>query len=451
VVKEGMGMQETMERCGLGWFLPKINWATRRLAPPHGENILVGNVLMHAEYKRRWQAVKDLRDVFVRFNQAEGWYHQHDVQTHPRRLEKWLEYLHVLNIEQFDLDVWKAMQAAHKRTQELSPIALTCNSNVSYCYKGMKDLFLVNGVVSPPHLVTGNKMRFETVGHLLNFLFLWEDREERRGWSSKPYRVILQKSFELVKRRLGDLSAREWLDKFFHLVRLTHWILPYPSNTSLISASKTSRSQGLTRRMMWFSAVYAHPDKVELPFETMPQTLYTLLWRARRQIGSSDDPKRPWQTTELIEAARLKGIQLNGQDKGNEYWIVGRRSVGAKGFLPVWERSQAPMLEMQQQIQNKSLDELEELMVSLTQTQGEADGADGAGEVDGLAGDIDARGAHRRGAGSRAPTRLSVGDFFTQQLVAPRDRNSGPNKSCGGTTASAGSVFLSSTRGSQSS
>jgi hypothetical protein len=54
VVKEGMGMQETMEQCGLGWFLPKFNWATRRLALPHGENLLVGNLLMHAEYKRRW-------------------------------------------------------------------------------------------------------------------------------------------------------------------------------------------------------------------------------------------------------------------------------------------------------------------------------------------------------------------------------------------------------------
>jgi hypothetical protein len=47
-------MQETMERCGLGWFLLKFNWATRRLVLLHGENLLVGNLLMHAEYKRRW-------------------------------------------------------------------------------------------------------------------------------------------------------------------------------------------------------------------------------------------------------------------------------------------------------------------------------------------------------------------------------------------------------------
>jgi hypothetical protein len=46
-------MQETIERYGLGWFLPKFNWASRRLVLPHGENLLVGNLLMYAEYKRR--------------------------------------------------------------------------------------------------------------------------------------------------------------------------------------------------------------------------------------------------------------------------------------------------------------------------------------------------------------------------------------------------------------
>jgi hypothetical protein len=72
VVKEGLGIQEIIERYALGWFLPKINWVIWRFAPPHGENILVGNVLMHEEYKRRWRAVKDLRDVYVRFSQAES-------------------------------------------------------------------------------------------------------------------------------------------------------------------------------------------------------------------------------------------------------------------------------------------------------------------------------------------------------------------------------------------
>ncbi len=64
IVKEGLGMTETMELSGMGWFKAKIDRPTWRLAAPHGENILVGNSLISENYKRRWAAVKDLRDVF---------------------------------------------------------------------------------------------------------------------------------------------------------------------------------------------------------------------------------------------------------------------------------------------------------------------------------------------------------------------------------------------------
>jgi hypothetical protein len=68
VVKEGLGMRGIMERCSLSWFRPKFNWVTWRFALLYGENILIRNILIYKEYKRRWRAVKDLRDVYIRFN-----------------------------------------------------------------------------------------------------------------------------------------------------------------------------------------------------------------------------------------------------------------------------------------------------------------------------------------------------------------------------------------------
>ncbi|KAI8931113.1 hypothetical protein NX059_012123 [Plenodomus lindquistii] len=270
VVKEGLGMNDTMERCGLGWFLPKMNWAILRFAPPHGENMLVGNLLLHQEYKRRWRAVKDLRDVFVRFNQAEGWYTQHQMAHQPGVRRMWLEYLHALNLEQFDADVWKAMLAAHKRHPELSPAAAESGVPISYCYRGMRKLFLVDGRVTPPHLVTGNKIRYRTVGELLDFLFQWGDKEKRVGWGSKPYRLILQKTYEMIERRLGHGAARQWLDDYLVLVRLTHWVLPYPSEVALLRWTKQSRSRGLLRRMTWFSSIYSPPDVPLAPRRALP-------------------------------------------------------------------------------------------------------------------------------------------------------------------------------------
>ncbi|KFY69396.1 hypothetical protein V496_00281 [Pseudogymnoascus sp. VKM F-4515 (FW-2607)] len=197
MVKEGLGMVESIERCGLGWFLPKFNWKTWRLAAPHGDNILLGNLLMHKEYKRRWRAVKDLRDVYIRFNQAESWYKQYNMEDKQGLEKVWLEYLIALNLEQFDVDVQRAMLTASKRSHELRPDAAQLMDAMKFCHHNMRKMFMVDGAAGPPHMVIGNKMRFGKVMGLLNFLFLW-DEQERPGWGNKPYRVIL-KTFTLLR------------------------------------------------------------------------------------------------------------------------------------------------------------------------------------------------------------------------------------------------------------
>lgn len=362
LIKEGLGMKKSIERCGIGWFLPKFNWALWRLAAPHGENVLVGNMLMHEEYKRRWRAVKDLRDVFVRFNQAKSWYDQYNMQGNRRLRTAWLEYLHVLNLEQFDADVWKAMLKANKRSPELNPECSKLPAETRFCYSDMKRMFLVNGTVGPPHLVTGNKMRFEGIKDLLNFLFLWDERE-RSGWGNKPYRVILQKTFELVEQHLGYRQAEKWLSRFLHLVRLTHWILPYPSPSGLITSTKTSQNRGLKRRMMWFSVVYADPTRVKLPLERSPSTLCTIIWRARRQTFGESNDAHAWSTGQLLTGVEAQGVQTSGHER---FWVAGKKSIGLKGFMPLWERGRPPQLKMLGQLHKKSLEELQELMAELS-------------------------------------------------------------------------------------
>ncbi|KAK6591266.1 hypothetical protein H4I96_00003 [Botrytis cinerea] len=365
IVKEGLGMQDTMERCGLGWFLPKFNWATCRLAPPHGDNILVGSALVHKEYKRRWRAVKDLRDVYIRFNQAASWYDRYNMSRNSVLYHKWLNYLFALNLEQFNTDIWKEMLKSHKHSPELSPLAFQSQGNLRFCYTGMKRLFQVDGVVTPPHFVTGNKMRYNKVNELLDFLFSWGDNKERRGWTHKPYRIILQRTFELIERRRpGDGEAESWLKEFLYLVRLTHWVLPYPTHLNLIASTKTNHHAGLKRRMMWFSSVYANPEKVELPLRVHPQTLHDILWRASRvKFGSDRD--NLWEANDLILACDRQGIDLYESKKSSQFWVVGKHSIGSKGYVPRWERGAPPRLKMMEDIHQKSLDELEELMAAL--------------------------------------------------------------------------------------
>ena len=79
---------------------------------------------MHEEYKQRQQAVKDLQDVYVCFNQAKAQYDQYYVQQGLQLLDKQLEYLHALNLEQFDIDTQKAMLKCYKQSPELTQEAI---------------------------------------------------------------------------------------------------------------------------------------------------------------------------------------------------------------------------------------------------------------------------------------------------------------------------------------
>lgn len=389
VVREGLGMQQTMADCGLGWFLPKFSWMSRRLAQPHGDNMLVGNLLMHAEYKRRWKAVKDLSDVYTRFHQATQWFAKYNVEQNPQLLKKWLEYLIALNLEQFDADVWSAALAAHKTHPELSEAAIAQNGNIPFCYRSMQRMFLRDGVRAPPHIVTGNQMRITTVAKLLDLLFLWDDDTERKGWGQLPFRLVLQQSFEFIEDRLGYERASRWLDDYLYLVRLTHWILPYPSSNALIQSTKESAAKGKVGRMMWFSSVFAHPKfvslwcnkvkgkklahKAPLPREPLlplePSTVvYRLVRRAHIAVRSSSALSASWDDAALlIKQCRKVGIPMQGRDDSEEYWVAGRVGISGGPNRAVWEEYLPPTLSMRTRIRGLGLNELEALMVTFTQ------------------------------------------------------------------------------------
>lgn len=79
IVREGLGMEASMKRCGIAWFLLKINWAVARFMPLHQANLVQSSMLLHKQYRRRWRAVQDLRSAFVRLSQADAWFDQHNL------------------------------------------------------------------------------------------------------------------------------------------------------------------------------------------------------------------------------------------------------------------------------------------------------------------------------------------------------------------------------------
>ncbi|KFZ11858.1 hypothetical protein V501_04538 [Pseudogymnoascus sp. VKM F-4519 (FW-2642)] len=73
-----------------------------------------------------------------------------------------------------------------------------------------------------------------------------------------------------------------------------------------------------------------------------------------------------WRTSELMAAYKCRGVEC---DYMAEHWVAGKKGVGYKGFIPLWERGGPGELEMLEQIRDKSLEELEGLMAMLSQEQ----------------------------------------------------------------------------------
>ena len=77
---------------------------------------------------------------------------------------------------------------------------------------------------------------------------------------------------------------------------------------------------------------------------------------------------------------------MAGRDETEDFWVVGKRSVGLKGFVPLWEQTQPPKLKMMEQVRGKSLDELEDLMSELSRDYAGTDEQDGAADMRGEVG-----------------------------------------------------------------
>ena len=187
---EGISMKKTMLECGFGWFLPKINWTTMRLLLLHTDYFLAGNLLLHAEYKRQWKAVRDLGDVYTQLHQAEGWFATYKVKDSKERKRVWLEYLTALNIQQFQADIIQHVLSSNKTHPELSATATaTANTshqlaNLSYCFQGIYKMFEVDSELVPPHTATSNVVAITSTWDLIELLFEWDDTElkPQRGW-----------------------------------------------------------------------------------------------------------------------------------------------------------------------------------------------------------------------------------------------------------------------------
>ncbi|KAG6978004.1 hypothetical protein FocnCong_v021628 [Fusarium oxysporum f. sp. conglutinans] len=398
VEREGLGLNKTSTLHGFGWWLlGKFDWSTWRFTSDVGDRLAVGNDLLRQDYKRQWRVLKDIRDVHVRMWQAQSWLGRYRVQDDAAAKRLWLEYLHSTVIELFQRDVWRvALKSVSWKTgsdvTDEASMRYPESSPPSFCYDGLSNLFHDRQrdlSHTRPHLVAGNKIRSTSMKDLFDDLFSPSSTgtamKRRRGWASLPYRIATRRSIELVEMALGAAAATQWYAQLRRIVLLTHWILPWPSDTELLTTTKESRATNLKRRLTWASVVHITPSSKKSIGHVEPAVPTRKVNDADRQVSTQDDLSQL-----LSEACRRrfgdKGWASSADNtKPCYHWSTGNlisstrdcigidtlrlgRAVGAYNrgcIFPVVENGHPPQLRMVTRIRDKTLDELSQVFSEL--------------------------------------------------------------------------------------
>ncbi|KAF5627601.1 hypothetical protein F25303_10754 [Fusarium sp. NRRL 25303] len=267
-----------------------------------------------------------------------------------------------------------------------------------YCYDILQDLFHDRRRSishTRPYLLIGNKIHsldiWDLVCDLLGFDLDEGRLEPRKYHKTTPYRIAVRRSFELISDVLGCAEASRWFMKLGRLLLLTHWILPWPSTTNIISTTKESRKKGLKRRLIWVSIVYATPDLLRLyscrstvpicPMEDRERQITirdklceTMITTSARRFGTSGwtpesdplDRRFHWNPDDLLQCTATTLFV----DAFNIGRAVEPCSNGK--IYPLAERGRPPILRLVKRIRNSTLEELDQLfseLIRIAQTE----------------------------------------------------------------------------------
>lgn len=98
----------------------------------------------------------------------------------------------------------------------------------------------------------------------------WKDRQFRRRY--KPYRLLYQQSYEIIRLVHGKERAREWKQRLKGTFLRSHWLLPYPQGNRFMKRHG-SRDQ---QQVCWWSSYhpgvhrYYEAQGRELGLEPLP-------------------------------------------------------------------------------------------------------------------------------------------------------------------------------------
>ncbi|EAU29404.1 predicted protein [Aspergillus terreus NIH2624] len=244
---EGLGFQRNMQQFGYGWFLEKIDWEMMVFRQPATQYIQFNNPSLQAAYHARYPQVRDVRTDFIRISQIHQW--MTEFSSIPTCQDYLQKYLRQLCLRAFRKDVFTQI----KRLLKPESVTVALAGETPLCWPSLEGALQAQHC--PPYIASGNRMAVKHINVLFTWLWEWRDgRFERKGWDHKPYRLLYQKSFEVITLIQGKDAARQWKQGLKDSFIQSHWMLPYPQNNSFMRKSKESG------QVMWWSSVHRGMD-----------------------------------------------------------------------------------------------------------------------------------------------------------------------------------------------
>ena len=232
---EGLGFQATMPRYSYAWFLEKVDWETMTFKAAHSQYMLFNNISMQSAYHARYSQVRDVRDDFIRVSKIQALLQE--FQASPQCQDFLQDMLRQLCLCVFRKDVFQHIRHIVKKGSLEEALA----GRVPLCWAS------VRAALQPRHrtltLVSGKRLAVQSIEVLFAWLWGWRDScFKRNHWGDKPYRLLFQRSYEVISLVRGREAAQEWRQKLRELFIKSHWLLPYPQGDRFIKAGPGSRA-----------------------------------------------------------------------------------------------------------------------------------------------------------------------------------------------------------------
>jgi hypothetical protein len=227
---EGLGFEVTIPQHGYGWFLEKVDWETMTFKAPYSQYMAFNNVSMQRAYRARYSQIRDVQDDFIRVSKIQGLLQQ--FKDSPRCRDYLQDVLQQLCLCAFRKDVFQHIKGMIKKDMLEPALA----GRVSLCVPS------VRGALQPRYrslnLVSGKRLAVQSIEVL--FVWLWGQKEglfKRKHWEDKPYRLLFQRSFEIIGLVHGRQAARGWRAKLRSSFIKSHWLLPYPQGDRFMKST----------------------------------------------------------------------------------------------------------------------------------------------------------------------------------------------------------------------